>query len=33
MAYEKSDETLDIEAGFGMVIAMDSKLTPELIAE
>jgi isoleucyl-tRNA synthetase len=24
---------LDIEAGFGMVIAMDSKLTPELIAE
>lgn len=33
IAYEKLDETMDIEAGFGMVIAMDAKLTPELIAE
>jgi isoleucyl-tRNA synthetase len=33
MAYEKLDENMDIEAWFGMVIAMDAKLTPELIEE
>ncbi len=33
IAFEKSDESLDIEAGFGMVIALDKTLTPELIQE
>ena len=33
MAYEKLDENMDIESWFGMVIAMDAKLTPELIEE
>jgi hypothetical protein len=33
MAFEKKDETLNIEAGFGMVIAMDDNITPELKAE
>jgi hypothetical protein len=33
IAYEKSDENLDIEAGFGMVIALDKTLTEELIEE
>lgn len=33
MAFEKADESLDIESDFGMVIAMDGTLTQELIDE
>ncbi|MDD4152016.1 MAG: DUF5915 domain-containing protein [Candidatus Gracilibacteria bacterium] len=33
IAYEKSDDSLDIEAGFGMVIAMDPIITEELKLE
>lgn len=33
IAFEKADESLDIESDFGMVIAIDGTLTPELINE
>jgi isoleucyl-tRNA synthetase len=33
IAFEKADESLDIESDFGMVIAMDGTLTQELIDE
>jgi hypothetical protein len=33
IAYEKADDSLDIEAGFGMAIAMDSVVTEELKLE
>jgi hypothetical protein len=33
VAYEKADDSLDIEAGFGMAIAMDSVVTEELKLE
>lgn len=33
IAFEKSDDTLDIEAGFWMVIALDKTLNDELINE
>ncbi len=33
IAYEKLDENMDIEAWFGMVIAIDPSLTEELISE
>lgn len=33
IAYEKSDDSLDIEAWFGIVIAMDPTITPDLKIE
>ncbi|NUJ97771.1 class I tRNA ligase family protein [Candidatus Gracilibacteria bacterium] len=33
IAFEAGDSSFDIEAGFGMVIALDKNLTPELIQE